>query len=240
MGKTFMMPSDLAKYFDHTLLNPTASKDQIIKLCAEAVHYEFYSVCVNPIWVETCSKLLKSKDVKVCSVVGFPFGANNISSLTHETIAALNDGADEIDMVANPGLLLTRKKAEVSEYFRRIETLTNLVHKYSQNNKKILKVIIESELLSDEDIRFVCNTCREIGVDFVKTSTGYAPIENKGATEHAVALIKSLSKDTYKVKASGGIKTLGDALTMIRAGANRIGASSSVNIIKEFTKSVTG
>lgn len=210
---------NLAKYIDHTILKPTAQRKDIEQLCKEARQYEFASVCVNPCWVSYAKELLKGSSVKVCTVIGFPLGANDSSVKAFEAKTSIEQGADEVDMVINIGAL---KAGEYEVVQKDIQA----VRKASQG--KILKVIIETSYLTDEEKQKVCQICAACGVDFVKTSTGFSP---SGATEHDVALMAKAAGANIKVKASGGIRTKEDALKMIEAGASRLGTSVGAKIV---------
>lgn len=213
---------NIEKYIDHTILKPDATKDMIEKLCFEAIEYGFYSVCVNSYYVSFCKQLLKNSEVKICCVVGFPLGANDSSVKAFEAKKAVENGADEIDMVINIGAL---KDKNYEFVFNDIKNVLNEI-----KNKAVLKVIIETCLLTDEEKIKASELVVEAGADFVKTSTGFS---SSGATVEDVMLIKQIVKGKCKIKASGGIRTLNDLNKMIEAGAERIGASASVNIIKE-------
>jgi deoxyribose-phosphate aldolase len=214
--------SELAKMIDHTLLKPDATKEEIIKLCDEARGFNFASVCVNPCWVETCFNNLKDSDVKVCTVIGFPLGANHTNTKLLETETAIADGAEEIDMVINIGQLKSGNYEYVLNEISRIAHLT-------KNNLALLKVIIETCLLTDEEKIIASIISKEAGADFVKTSTGFS---KGGATLFDVSLMKYSVENKIKVKASGGVRVREDALKMIAAGASRIGTSSGVKIIR--------
>ncbi|WP_366935378.1 deoxyribose-phosphate aldolase [Ignavibacterium sp.] len=207
---------------DHTLLKPDATKEEIIKLCDEARGFNFASVCVNPCWVETCFNNLKDSDVKVCTVIGFPLGANHTNTKLLETETAIADGAEEIDMVINIGQLKSGNYEYVLNEISRIAHLT-------KNNLAVLKVIIETCLLTDEEKIIASIISKEAGADFVKTSTGFS---KGGATLFDVSLMKYSVENKIKVKASGGVRSREDALKMIAAGASRIGTSSGVKIIR--------
>lgn len=209
------------KFIDHTLLKPQATCDQIIKLCAEAKEGDFMSVCVNPCWVSTCNRLLKDSDVKVCTVVGFPLGATSTYAKVDETKTAIFDGADEIDMVINIGKLKDREDEYVLDEIRRIK-LASADH--------VLKVIIETCLLTDEEKVRACRLAKEAGADYVKTSTGFS---TGGATAEDIRLMRETVGPDMGVKASGGVKTREDMMKMIEAGASRIGTSNGVDLIKE-------
>ncbi len=213
--------SDLAKMIDHTLLKPDATESEIKKLCDEARQFNFASVCVNPCWVDYCFDQLKDTEVKVCTVIGFPLGANHTSTKLQETETAIADGAEEIDMVLNIGQL---KSGNYEYVFSEIEKIANITKK----NLAILKVIIETCLLTDEEKIIASIISKEAGADFIKTSTGFS---KGGATLFDVALMNYAVDGKIKVKASGGIRSREDALKMIAAGASRIGTSSGVKIL---------
>ena len=213
--------SDLAKMIDHTLLKPDATESEIKKLCDEARQFNFASVCVNPCWVDYCFDQLKDTEVKVCTVIGFPLGANHTSIKLQETETAIADGAEEIDMVLNIGQL---KSGNYEYVFSEIEKIAHITKK----NLAILKVIIETCLLTDEEKIIASIISKEAGADFIKTSTGFS---KGGATLFDVALMNYAVDGKIKVKASGGIRSREDALKMIAAGASRIGTSSGVKIL---------
>ncbi len=211
----------LARMIDHTLLKPDATPDQIERLCAEAREYGFAAVCVNPVYVRLCATELAGTDVAVCTVVGFPLGANTTHIKVAEALRAIEDGAREVDMVMQIGLL----KAGDSDAVRRdIEEVARAVH----DRGAILKVIIETALLTDDEKVTASKIIRDAGADFVKTSTGFGP---GGAKVEDVALIRRTVGPKMGVKAAGGIRTYEDALAMIEAGATRIGASAGVKIV---------
>ena len=211
----------LARMIDHTLLKPDATPDQIERLCAEAREYGFAAVCVNPVYVRLCAAELAGTDVAVCTVVGFPLGANTTHIKVAEALRAIEDGAREVDMVMQIGLL----KAGDSDAVRRdIEEVARAVH----DRGAILKVIIETALLTDDEKVTASKIIRDAGADFVKTSTGFGP---GGAKVEDVALIRRTVGPEMGVKAAGGIRTYEDALAMIEAGATRIGASAGVKIV---------
>ena len=222
-----MQATQLAGYFDHTLLKPAASAEEVQKLCEEAIEYGFYSVCVNPIHVQLVKSMLTATPVKVCSVVGFPLGANTSEIKAQETARAVADGADEIDMVINVGAL---KEGGFGQVVHDIEGVV------AAAGGRVVKVIIETCLLTEEDKVTACRLAQAAGAHFVKTSTGFA---GGGATEEDVALIRRTVGESMQVKASGGIKTLDDAKRMIAAGADRLGASAGVSILQELL-STTG
>lgn len=213
----------MASLIDHTLLKPTAIREEIEKLCKEAMDYHFHSVCINPYYVNLTTQLLKDSTVKVCTVVGFPLGANTILQKAKETGECLLNGAQEIDMV----IALAAIKAGDWEYVKEeLKILRQLTH-----GKAILKVIMEIALLEEHELKRACITAKDVGVDFVKTSTGFL---GEGATVDGVALMKKTVGEQVGVKASGGIRTWQQMDAMLKAGANRIGTSSGVAIIKEF------
>lgn len=207
------------KLIDHTILKQNATLADIEKICKEAIEYDFMSVCVNPAYVEMCANLLKNSDVKVCTVIGFPLGANSTAVKVFETHDAVKNGADEIDMVINVTML---KDKEYNYVFNEIKAIKNACE------GKLLKVILETCLLTDEEIIKACELSVEAGADFVKTSTGFS---TGGATVHHVALMRKTVGPNVGVKASGGIRTHEDLLAMVEAGANRIGTSAGCKII---------
>ena len=210
---------NVASLIDHTLLKADATEKDIVRLCLEAKKYKFASVCVNPFYVSFAKKNLKGSNVKVCTVIGFPLGATCSEVKAFEAKEAIKNGADEIDMVMNIGALKDKK-------FKVFINDIKLVRKAA--GKKILKVILETVCLTNEEKVKACLLSKEAHVDFVKTSTGFGP---HGATVEDVRLMRKIVGDKIGVKASGGIKTFGDAVKMIKAGANRIGTSASVHII---------
>lgn len=212
--------SDLGKYIDHTILKPEAKKSDVRKICEEALEYKFKAVCVNPLYVKFASEILKNSEVLVATVVGFPLG-NNVTKVKElETQLAIEDGADEIDMVVNIPAL---KDKDYDLVKKDIEAVVKA------SKDKIVKVIIETCLLTKDEIARVSELIVEAGADFVKTSTGFS---TGGAELEDIRLIKSIVKDKAKIKASGGIRTKEKALKMIEAGADRIGASSSIKIVE--------
>ena len=213
---------DIAKMIDHTLLKPDATQQEIAQLCFEAKKYGFASVCVNPTWVSLCAELLKGSPVKVCTVIGFPLGATSSETKAFETETAIRQGATEIDMVINIGALKARDMDIVA---RDIRGVVKAAHAHGI----IVKVIIETVLLTDEEKTLASLVSKEAGADFVKTSTGFA---GGGATVHDVQLMRKAVGPEIGVKASGGVRTYEDAASMIKAGATRIGASAGVKIIQ--------
>jgi deoxyribose-phosphate aldolase len=219
-----LLPSDVARYIDHTLLKPDATPKQILDLCTEAIQYNFATVCVNPCWVRLAADRLTGTAVKVCSVVGFPSGAHLPEIKALEARRAIRDGAKEIDTVINVGAL---KGGDDDLVYRDIRAVTLAC----MDGGAISKVILETALLTDEEKLRACAIAKRARADFVKTSTGFGP---GGATAHDVALMAGAVCGTKMgVKASGGIRSYEDAQAMIRAGATRLGASASVRIIKE-------
>lgn len=210
---------NIAKYIDHTILKPIAQRKDIEQLCREAKEHNFASVCVNPCWVSYASKLLEGSSVKVCTVIGFPLGANDSKVKAFEAKNAIEQGAGEVDMVINISAL------KAGEYDL-VKSDIAAVRAASQG--KVLKVIIETSYLTDEEKQKVCQICAECGADFVKTSTGFS---SSGATAEDVALMAKAAGANVKVKASGGIRTREDALKMIEAGASRLGTSAGVKIV---------
>ena len=213
---------ELAKKFDHTLLKATAVEADIRKLCEEARTYRFASVCVNPCWVSLCAELLKGTDVLVCTVIGFPLGANDSSLKAQEATLAVTQGAGEVDMVLNVGWALQARWDAVQDDILRVRKASGTVP---------LKVILETCYLNDDQIVQACRAATAAGAAFVKTSTGFG---TAGATVDHVRLMKKTITSGMKVKASGGIRTLSDTLSLLEAGADRIGASASVAIVKEY------
>ena len=215
------------KYIDHTLLKQNATNQQIITLCEEARTYDFASVCVNPTWVKTCAEQLSGSDVKVCTVIGFPLGATTTAVKAFETKNAIENGATEIDMVINIGALKDRHMSLVTEDIRAVK---------SAAGKHIVKVIIETCLLTDEEKVLACEAALDAGADFVKTSTGFS---TAGATVADVALMKSVVGSKALVKAAGGVRTYEDLVAMIEAGADRIGTSAGVALLNKQTNTQT-
>ncbi|MBE0650146.1 MAG: deoxyribose-phosphate aldolase [Bacteroidales bacterium] len=212
---------ELARHIDHTLLKPEATLKQFDKLCEEAKLYQFKSVCVNSSQVSLVAKKLKGTSIKVCSVIGFPLGAMATKSKAFEAKTAIEDGADELDMVLNIGWLKSGKLDFVEDDIRAV--------KEACGNKITLKVIIETSLLTEEEKILACEISKKTGADFVKTSTGFT---GSGATVEDIKLMRRVVGPDMGVKASGGIRDYKTAVAMINAGANRIGAGGSVAIMK--------
>ena len=213
-------PEELASYIDHTLLATNATEEKIVQLCQEAKQHAFASVCVNSCWTARCAQLLKDSPVKVCTVVGFPLGAMKSESKAFEAAQAIADGASEIDMVINVGYLKEGRLDAVEQDIRKVREACK---------EHLLKVIIETCLLSDEEKRIACRLSVSAGADFVKTSTGFS---TGGATEQDVALMRSEVGDAVGVKASGGVRSYETAVAMIASGASRLGTSSGIAIIQ--------
>lgn len=212
-------PKEVASYIDHTLLKPETSPSAISTLCAEAREYSFKTVCVNSYYVPLCIKELQGSPVGVCSVVGFPLGAMLSEAKAYEAKLAVAFGASEIDMVINIGLL---KAGELDAVRADIKTV------YVACGEIPLKVIIETGLLTDDEKMRICQICKEVGVAFVKTSTGFG---QGGATVADIKLIRSVVGNSCSIKASGGVRNIEDARAVIAAGADRIGASSGIAIV---------
>jgi deoxyribose-phosphate aldolase len=213
-------PEELAGYIDHTLLKPGATEEQFTKLCDEALQYHFKSVCVNSSWVPFVAKKLRGSSVKVCSVIGFPLGEMDTRSKAFEARNALANGAHELDMVINTSALKSGNLKLVEEDIRAIKRVCR--------NNTIMKVIIETSLLTDTEKILACEISKKAGADFVKTSTGFT---GSGATVEDVALMRRVVGPKMGVKASGGIRDFKTAIAMIKAGATRIGAGASVAIV---------
>lgn len=212
-----------ASYIDHTLLRPTATANDVEQLCREALENSFFSVCVNPCWISLCVQKLISSSVKVCTVVGFPLGAQTTATKVFETQQALTLGASEIDIVMNVGMLRSFRDKDVADELRAVVDLCQ--------NKALVKVIVESGVLSSEELARAIDIVNVTGAEFIKTSTGFAAV---GATEDAVLLMKQRGRPGLKIKASGGIKTASDFKKYINLGVSRVGASQSVSILKEL------
>ncbi|MFK9091406.1 deoxyribose-phosphate aldolase [Bacillus salipaludis] len=216
-----MATTNVAAMIDHTLLKPEATREQIESLCQEAKENKFFSVCVNPAWVSTSKELLQGSNVKVCTVIGFPLGATTSETKAFETKNAIDNGADEVDMVINIGALKDKNDGLVEDDIRAVVE--------AAKGRALTKVIIETSLLTkDEKIR-ACELSVKAGADYVKTSTGFS---TGGATVEDIALMRQTVGPEIGVKASGGVRSTADAQNLIEAGATRIGASSSVSIIK--------
>lgn len=211
---------NLSSFIDHTYLKPEGTMENIDKLIAEAKEFKFKTVCINPAWIEYAKEELKNTKVGICTVIGFPLGANSTESKIFEARDAIDKGADEVDMVINIGRL---KEGDFDYVTKEIKAVKNAC----QN--KILKVIIETALLNEDEIKLASNAVLEGGGDFVKTSTGFS---TRGASVKDVEIIKSVVNDQCKIKASGGIRTHDEMMAMINAGADRIGASAGKALLK--------
>lgn len=234
-----MTKSEIAKFIDHTNLNACATKKDITKLCDEAKKYGFASVCVNPYFVPLAAELLKGSSVKVCTVVGFPLGAVSADDIANQAADVVSAGAREVDMVVNLSMV---KDSLWDDVFEEISSVRKSVDKEAEKNgiteKIILKVILETCYLTDDEIVKTCEAAKKAKADFVKTSTGFAILKDKngkllpnGATVHAVELMRKTVGGKMGVKASGGIHTFEEACALIEAGATRIGASAGVQIV---------
>lgn len=210
-----------AALIDHTILKPQATKEDVDRLCKEAMQYGFHSVCVNSSFVYYCARLLKNCDVKVCTVIGFPLGAMSTAGKTAEAEQAIQDGAEELDMVIHVGMI----KSGDWEYVK--QDIASVVE--TAKGRALVKVILETCLLTEEEKIKACRICRECGVDFVKTSTGFS---TGGATVEDVALMRRVVGPDMGVKASGGIRSIQDAEAMTAAGATRLGTSSGAAIVQ--------
>lgn len=219
----------LASYFDHTILKADAKEQDVEKLCKEAAEYSFASVCVNAANVKQAAELLKDSSVKVCTVVGFPLGATLPQVKAFEAQEAIKDGAAEVDMVINVGALKSGRLDLVEADIKAVAEACK--------GKALLKVIIETCLLTDEEKVTVCQLAKKVGADYVKTSTGFS---TGGATAEDIRLMRKTVGADMGVKASGGIRDLETALKMIEAGASRIGASASVNIVNDMKADNSG
>lgn len=219
----FPSGNKIASFIDHTLLKPEATTQQISNLCEEAAQYHFASVCVNPVNVPLAYSLLKNTDVRICSVISFPLGADFPTMKAFQTLSCIQAGASEIDMVINIGAL---KSGDYGLVYNDIHTVVENAH----HQKAIVKVILEMALLNPFEKIMACLLCQEAGADFVKTSTGFS---SGGATVEDVELMNRIVGRKMKIKAAGGIKTYSDAKSMIYAGASRIGASAGVKIVQE-------
>jgi len=220
-----METAKAARYIDHTLLKQSATRTEIAKLCAEAMEFNFYSVCVNPFWIPLCRRVLANSKVKVCTVVGFPLGANLTKTKIEETAHALAEGAQEIDCVINVGALKSGNLPVVGDELEGIISQCR--------GRALVKVIVESGLLTQEQLIAVIQVVNESGAEFIKTSTGFA---STGATPEAVQLMRKFGRPDLQIKASGGIRNAEDFQNYVALGATRIGASRSVEILKELEK----
>lgn len=215
---------ELSQFIDHTLLKPTATPADISKLCKEALIHNFYAVCVNGCYVSEAKKEVDKSKVKIAAVVGFPLGATSTQTKVYEAIQAIEDGADEIDMVLNIGLLKAKEYTLVQDEITEIRDATG---------NCTLKVILETCYLTDDEVRIACQIAKRAKADFVKTSTGFG---TSGATENIVRIMIDEVGDTLKIKASGGIKDTASATKYIEMGVSRIGTSSGIEIVTSTKK----
>ncbi|MGO4289662.1 deoxyribose-phosphate aldolase [Chitinophaga sp. RAB17] len=214
---------EINRYIDHTILKPTTTLEDIKQLCMQCVEYDFAAACVPPLYVKLAKQFLGATNTKVATVIGFPFGYSAIEAKVAETVLAIVDGADELDLVIN----ISAIKNNDWEYLEK--EIANIMY-IIREKKKVIKIIIESGILLEEEIVKCCQLYAKYGVNFMKTSTGYA---ERGATVEAVRLMRANLPASIQIKASGGIRTFVFAQELIEAGATRIGASASVNIVKE-------
>lgn len=226
-----MHAEELAKTIDHTLLRPDATTADIERLCAEAVHFHFASVCILPYWVPVASRALKGSDVQVCCVISFPHGADSTRAKVAAVEEAVAQGAGEVDIVMNIPAMLSGEVMFVRDELRRVVHAARMNAVNSGKGNVIVKVIIEAGFLSYKFKKLACKVVETAGADFVKTSTGLGP---SGATVRDVELLRDSLSEHVGVKAAGGIRTLEDVLVLINAGAARIGTSSAVEIMREF------
>lgn len=217
------LKSKVAGMIDHTLLKQDATEDAIKKLCQEAIDNKFCSVCINPSYVPLCSELLKGSSVKVCTVIGFPLGATTTGSKVFEADEAIKNGAQEVDMVVNGGKIKSGDWDYVKNDIAKVVEVAN--------GRALVKVIIETCLLTDEEKVRVCEISKEVGADFVKTSTGFS---TGGATVEDIALMRKTVGPDMGVKASGGVRDAEKAKALIKAGATRLGASAGIAIVEGF------
>jgi len=223
-----MTKKEIASFIDHTQLNACATEDDIKKLCEEAKKYGFASCCVNPFYVPLVSSLLAGTAVKVCTVIAFPLGSCSVDDKASQAAMCVAEGADEVDMVVNLGAVKDKKWDDIYEEIYAVRCAVNDVDT-GTDKKIIVKVILETCYLNDEEIIELCKISRKAGADFVKTSTGFG---SSGASVHAVELMRKTVGDKMGVKASGGIHSFEEACAMINAGANRLGCSASVKIVE--------
>ena len=214
---------NINSYIDHTVLKPTTTLQDVELLCREAIEYQFAAVCIPPLYVKKATALVAGTAVKVATVIGFPFGYSAIEAKVAETVLAIVDGADELDLVINISAIKNKD-------WQFLASEINAILPIIRNKNKVIKIIIESGILTDEEITTCCDLYGAAGVDFMKTSTGYAAT---GATVEAVALMRKHLADAVQIKASGGIKNYTFAKALIEAGATRLGCSSSIKIVEE-------
>lgn len=214
---------NIASYIDHTILKPTTTLPEVEQLCSEAVEYGFAAVCIPPPFVKRVKAILAPTPVKIATVIGFPFGYAATEAKIAETVLAMVDGADELDVVIN---LIALRMKDWDFLQKEVKLLSEIIH----NKDKVLKLIVESGILSTEELSSCCDLLGPLGIDYMKTSTGYA---EKGASLEAVQLMRRQLPSNVKIKASGGIRTYHFAKELVGAGANRLGCSASVAIAKE-------
>ena len=225
-----MTPQELARLIDHTALKPDTTEARIRTLCEEARRYGFAAVCVNPCYVPLAAELLQGSEVAVCTVVGFPLGANRTAIKAAEAEQAIRDGAAELDMVLNIGFLKSGRLWEVLEDIHAVVDVARAARPPAGRDRILVKVILETALLTDAEKETACRLALEAGADFVKTSTGFA---GGGATVEDVALMRRVVGDRMGVKASGGIRTRAQAEALVAAGASRLGTSAGVALIQD-------
>lgn len=232
-----MTKNELAAYIDQTLLAPDATREQVKAFCETARKYCFKSVCINPVFIPLAKEILAGSDTKVCTVIDFPLGAGGLEVKTSQADIAISNGADETDFVVDLSLVKAHLWEELKDSLVFITRSVKEAAPFSQGSQKkiITKLILETCLLTDDEIVNACRCAKEGGFDFVKTSTGFYQKQPNGATLHAVQLMKETVGNEMQVKASGGIRTLEQALSFIEAGASRIGTSSGVKIIDSLT-----
>lgn len=223
------MKQNIANMIDHTVLKAFSSKEDVVKICKEAKEHGFFSVCINPTHIELAKKELEGSSVKVCTVIGFPLGANTSEVKAFETKDAIKKGADEVDMVINIGAL---KDKNYDLVYNDIKSVVD-----ASNKEALVKVIIETCYLDDEEKKIACELSVKAGADYVKTSTGFG---TGGSTPQDIALMRNVVGENVGVKASGGVRTTQDAIKVIDAGATRIGASSSISIATGEETDTTG
>ena len=223
------MDKNIAKMIDHTVLKAVTTKEDVIKICSEAKEYGFFSVCINPTNIELAKEELKDSDVKVCTVIGFPLGANTKEVKAFETKDAIKKGADEVDMVINIGALKDKNYDLVLEDIKAVVD--------AANKEALVKVIIETCYLTDEEKKIACELAVKAGTDYVKTSTGFG---TGGSTPKDIKLMRETVGENIGVKASGGVRTKNDAIAVIDAGTSRIGASASIAIVTDQESNTSG
>ncbi len=214
----------LNRFIDHTLLSPIATKDEILKHCQEAKQYEFVTVCIPPFYVDLASRELKGSNVKICTVIGFPFGYDHVATKIEAITRAIDAGADELDIVVNIPAVKNGNWDLIENEIDSYTTATKL------KKGKVLKLILETAYLNSKELEFLCNLCVKYNVDFAKTSTGYAP---KGANIKDVSAMKKILGDDVEIKASGNIRTKKAAKELIKAGATRLGTSSGIQLLQK-------